>query len=173
VRNAPYHIGRAGLPSSEVVQNGVGNLRGGVTIQPVLGIPEVISPVENGVLQQRTLRWRPAAGEQPTIHTMYVYDPLDLSQLWSFYIEGSRTKVPIPVVPTVEEFLPALPLAEQSLPEDFIAPGDLFVGGLFWQHEAVYVPGLAYDNWSYLDIGTRGRRAWTTSVRVFVHGRDD
>jgi hypothetical protein len=171
--NVGYHIGDAGIPSSEVVQDGVGDLRGGVTIQPVLGIPEVVSPLENGVLEQRTLRWRPAPGEQPTIHQMYVFEPFEFAQLWSFYIDGTRTKVPVPVVPTVADFLPALPLAEQEIPEDFIPPDDLYVGALAWQHEAVLVPGLQYDNWSYLDIGGRGRRAWTTNLRIFVHGRDD
>ncbi len=168
-----YHIGDAGLPSSQVIQDGVGDLRGGVTIQPVLGIPEVISPLENGALEQRTLRWRPAPGEQPTFHQMYLYEPFALAQVWSFYLDGARTKVPVPTVPTVLEFLPSLPLAEQVLPEDFIPPDDLLVGALFWQHEAILVPGLQYDNWSYLDIGGRGRRAWTTNVRTFVHGRDD
>jgi hypothetical protein len=172
-RNVAYHIGEAGFPSSEVIQDGVGDLRGGVTIQPVLGIPDVVSPLENGVLEQRTLRWRPAPGQQPTIHTMYVYEPFDFAQVWSFYIDGTRTKVPVPVVPTVAEFLPVLPIAEQELPEEFIPPSDLYVGLLAWQHEAVFVPGLAYDSWSYLDIGARGRRAWTTNLRVFVHGRDD
>ncbi len=172
-QNVPFHIGDAGLPSSEVIQDGVGNLRGGVTIQPVLGIPEIISPVQNGVLENRTLRWRPAPGEQPTMHLMYVYEPFGFTQLWSFYIEGSRSKVPIPVVPDVADFLPVLPIAEQALPEDFIPPADLLVGGFFWQHEAIFVPDLRYDNWSNLNLGTRGRRAWTTSVSSFVHGSDD
>ncbi len=171
--NVAYHIGDAGIPSSEVVQDGVGDLRGGVTVQPVLGIPEVVSPIESGVLEQRTLRWRPAPGEQPTIHQMYVFEPFAFAQLWSFYIDGTRTKVPVPTVPTVAEFLPSLPLSEREIPEDFIPPEDLFVGALAWQHEAVLVPGLDYNNWSYLDIGGRGRRAWTTNLRIFVHGRDD
>jgi len=170
--NVRYHIGQPGLPSSEVIQRGVGNLRGGVTIQPVLGLPEAITPVHNGVLENRTMQWRPAAGEQPTIHLMYVYEPFDFAQLWSFYVEGSRTKVPIPVVPEPEDFLPVLPIAERNLPEDFVPPQDLLVGGFFWQHEAIFVPGLSYANWSNLNISLRGRRAWTTDVRSFVHGRD-
>jgi hypothetical protein len=171
--NVTYHIGDAGLPSSEVIQDGVGNLRGGVTIQPVLGIPEPITPVHNGVLENRTLRWRPQPGQQPTIHLMYVYEPFDFRQLWSFYVEGSRTKVPVPVVPEVADFLPVLPIAERELPEDFVPPQDLLVGGFFWQHESIFVPDLRYDNWSNLNLGTRGRRAWTTSISSFVRGRDE
>jgi hypothetical protein len=172
-QNVAFHIGDAGLPSSEVIQDGVGNLRGGVTIQPVLGIPEVVSPSPSGVLENRTLRWRPAPGEQPTLHLMYVYEPFDFLQLWSFYIEGSRTKVPVPVIPDVVDFLPVLPIAEQNLPEDFVPPTDLMVGGFFWQHEAIFVPDLSYNNWSNLNLSTRGRRAWTTNVSTFVHGSDD
>ena len=168
-----YHIGDAGIPSSEVIQDGVGDLRGGVTIQPVLGIPEVISPIDNGVMENRTLRWRKAPGEQPTIHLMFVFEPFEFKQLWSFYIEGSRTKVPVPVVPRMEDVMSVLPILERTLPEDFVPPVDLFVGGLAWQHEAIFTPGLTYDNWSNLDIGTRGRRAWTTNLKIFVHGRDD
>lgn len=172
-QNVSYHIGEAGLPSSEVIQDGVGNLRGGVTIQPVLGIPEPITPVHNGVLENRTMRWRPQPGQQPTIHLMYVYEPFGFSQLWSFYVEGSRTKVPVPVVPEVADFLAVLPIAERELPEEFVPPADLLVGGFFWQHEAIFVPDLRYDNWSNLNLGTRGRRAWTTSMSSFVHGRDE
>lgn len=172
-QNVAFHIGDAGLPSSEVIQDGVGNLRGGVTIQPVLGIPEIVSPAPSGVLENRTLRWRPAPGEQPTLHLMYVYEPFDFLQLWSFYIEGSRTKVPVPVIPDVVDFLPVLPIAEQNLPEDFVPPTDLMVGGFFWQHEAIFVPDLSYNNWSNLNLSTRGRRAWTTNVSTFVHGSDD
>ncbi|MDP2342579.1 MAG: IPT/TIG domain-containing protein [Deltaproteobacteria bacterium] len=168
-----YHIGDAGIPSSEVIQDGVGDLRGGVTIQPVLGIPEVISPIDNGVLEQRTLRWRKAPGEQPTIHLMFLFEPFEFKQLWSFYIEGSRTKVPVPFVPRMEDVMSVLPILERTLPEDFVAPKDLYVGGLAWQHEAIFTPGLTYDNWSNLDISTRGRRAWTTNLKIFVHGSDE
>lgn len=174
VSGRPYHIGDAGIPSSEVIQDGVGDLRGGVTIQPVLGIPEVISPIDNGVLEHRTLRWKKAPGEQPTIHLMYVFEPFNFEQLWSFYIEGSRTKVPIPVVPRFDDFVGVLPLHEVDfLDEAFVPPDELLVGGLAWQHEAIFTPGLEYTNWSLLDIGTRGRRAWTTNLKIFVHGRDD
>jgi hypothetical protein len=169
-----YHIGDPGPPSSEVIQDGVGNLRSGVTIQPVLGIPEVISPLDNGALENRTLRWRKAAGEQPLIHGMFVFEPFNFAQVWSLWVDGSRTKVPIPVVPRFEDVQALLPLHEiDFLAEDFVAPDDLFVGGLAWQHEAIFTPGLTYENWSLLDVSTRGRRAWTTNLKIFVHGRDD
>ena len=173
VAGAAYHIGNAGTPSSQVIQDGVGNLRGGITIQPVLGIPEFITPIEGGVLENRTLRWRAAPGEQPTIHQLYIYDAIAFSQLWSFVIEGSRTKIPIPVVPEVANFQAILPIAEQTLPETFVPPADLIVGAFVWQHEAIYVPDLDYANWSQLNLSLRGRRAWTTNVGRFVHGRDD
>jgi hypothetical protein len=192
--NATYHIGSPGAPSSEVIQNGIGDLRSGVSIQPVLGLPELISPLENGVLVDRTLRWKAAPGQQPTIHDMFVYDPFNLASIWEFYVDGSRTKVVIPRVPGLEELLTTLPLDQQlclttvdppeqlenycrfygedTNNEDFIEPGDMVQGGLFWQHEAIFVPGLDSNNWSLIQIGTRGRRAWTTDVHGFVRGTD-
>ena len=155
-----YHIGNPSFPSSEVVQDGVGELTGGVTIQPVLGLPEPISPMENGVLgPDRELRWKAAPGQEPTFNRIYVYDPINFSVLWSFYIDGSRTKVPIPMIPP-------------SIYEIGIdgAPTDIQAGGYYWQHNAMYVPGFEYNNWNYIDIGRNARRSWTTDVTSFVYG---
>lgn len=157
--NVTYHIGNPTYPSSEVVQDGVGDLIGGVTIQPVLGIPEPTSPSPNGVLQDRTLRWRAAPGQQPTVHLMYVYDPVEFANLWTFYVDGSRTKVP----------LPRLPDNIDELGLD-VNPPDLRAWGYAWQHTAIYSPGLDFENFSYIDIGTRSRRAWTTNVNFFTFG---
>jgi hypothetical protein len=183
----PYHIGTPGVPSSEVIQDGVGDLRSGVTIQPVLGLPELLSPKESGVLVDRTLRWKAAPGQQPTIHDMFVYDPINLASIWEFYVDGARTKVIVPRMPSLQAVLAAVPAATRACLEDpefspacgffgdlseFVPPPDMVTGGMFWQHEAIFVPGLDSNNWSLLEIGTRGRRAWTTDVHSFVHGVD-
>ena len=159
-----YHIGRPTYPSSEVVQDGNGDLVGGVTIQPVLGMPEPLSPEENGVMTNRTLRWKAAPGQQPSTHMHYIiqYDDWfgggDLNVLWTFYIDGSRTKVPLPIIPDSLETL-----GLESM------PNDLLPGGVAWQHMSIYSPGFDYENFSYVDIGSRGRRAWTTDVHFFVY----
>jgi hypothetical protein len=155
-----YHIGNPSYPSSEVVQDGSGSLTGGVTISPVLGLPEILEPVENGVMgEERQLRWKAAPGQLPSMHWMYVYDPIAFNVLWTFYVDGSRTKVPVPRRPAE---IDALALDT--------TPNDLSAGMLFWQHVSMYVPGFEFTNFSYLDIGRRGRRAWTTDVRAFVYG---
>jgi hypothetical protein len=159
-----YHIGRPTYPSSEVVQDGNGDLVGGVTIQPVLGMPEPLSPEENGVMTNRTLRWKPAPGQQPSAHMHYIiqYDDWfgggDLNVLWTFYIDGSRTKVPLSIIP---DSLETLGLEAM--------PNDLLPGGVAWQHMSIYSPGFDYENFSYVDIGSQGRRAWTTDVHFFVN----
>jgi hypothetical protein len=188
---ATYHIGTPGMPSSEVIQDGIGDLRGGVTIQPVLGLPELLSPEEGGVLVDRTLRWKAAPGQQPTVHDMLVYDPFNLATVWEMYVDGARTKVVVPRVPTFEELVAVVPLDQRlclttldppaelaaycqlyGAVDEFSAPPDMSAGGMFWQHEAIFVPDLDNNNWSFLQIGSRGRRAWTTDVHSFVHGLD-
>lgn len=159
-----YHIGSPSYPSSEVVQDGNGDLVGGVTIQPVLGLPEPLSPEENGVMTHRTLRWKAAPGQQPSTHMHYLiqYDDWfgggDLNVLWTFYIDGARTKVPVPKIPDALETLGLEGM-----------PNDLLPGGVAWQHMTIYSPGFDYENFSYVDIGSRGRRAWTTDVHFFVY----
>ncbi len=157
-----YHIGNPSFPSSEVIQDGVGDLRGGVTIQPVLGLPEALAPLPNGVLEHRTIRWKAAAGQQPTIHQMYIYEALSYAVFWTFYVDGARTKVVVPKVPAGVSTLGLEAL-----------PSDLVPGGYAWQHESIFTPGLDFDNWSYFDISTRGKRAWTTDVHLFIYGSDD
>jgi hypothetical protein len=156
---ATYTIGSATYPSSQVVQDGVGDLIGGVTIQPVLGLPEPIAPMSNGVMENRTLRWKAAPGQLPTNHLMYVYDPVDFAVLWTFYVDGSRTKVPIPQIPAMAGDLDGID----------VPPPDMGLGGYAWQHTAMYVPGFEFTNFSYIELGSRARRAWTTDLHFFVY----
>ena len=167
-----YHIGDFGTPSSEVVQDGVGDLRGGVTIQPVLGLPETLSPLEGGALTDRTLRWKAPVGQLPSIHDMFLFDPFAFAYVTEIYVDGARTKVILPRPPTKETILEVLPHSQHHLVdnEDFVDVPDLARGGMAWQHESIYVPGLSFNNWSLLDTGSRGRRAWTTDVHTFVAG---
>lgn len=172
-----YHIGSPRPSSSEVIQDGVGNLRGGVTIQPVLGIPELVTPQNGAPLTQRTIRWQAQPGEQPTLHTIELSNKVAPpatrpTQRWTLTIEGSRSKVPIPTVPELAVFQPLLPIAEQTLPDTFIPPEDLKVGGFFMTHTALYVPNLDYRNWSALDTSLLGRRSWTTKRTTLVYGGD-
>ena len=103
----------------------------------------------------------------------------------------------IPQVPEYEDFINVIPLDQRLClttvdppaelaqycglygapgtplgPDDFVPPPDMVPGGMFWQHEAIFVPGLDANSWSLLQIGTRGRRAWTIDVHSFVHGLD-
>ena len=56
--------------------------------------------------------------------------------------------------------------------EEDIHYGDVLTVGR-GSDQAIFVPDLRYDNWSNLNLGTRGRRAWTTSISSFVRGRDE
>jgi hypothetical protein len=171
-----YHMGSAGPPSSEVFQDGVGDLRSGLTIQPVLGLPTLISPEENGAIIDRTLTWKAAPGQQPTLHQMYIYtltpDQTAIAQLWNFYVDGGREKIIVPRIPLVEDLARALPLSEQAGLEDYVMADDFLAAPFFWLHTSIYTPGVSFENWSLLDIGGRGRRSWTEDQRIIVHGRD-
>jgi hypothetical protein len=158
-----YHVGSPTYPSSIVRQSASGDLIGGVTIAPVLGMPEPLSPLASGVLEQRTLRWKPAAGQAPTNHLAYVYDPFNFAVLWTFYLDGSRTKAPIPRMPAGVR---QLDLGDNAPPKD------MPLGMFAWQHMSMYAPGFDYENFSYMDIGSRARRSWTTDALFFTYGGD-
>jgi hypothetical protein len=170
-----YHIGEAGPPSSEVIQDGTGDMRSGVTIQPVLGLAEPLSPVENGALIDRTVRWKPAPGVAPSIHELLLFDAFGVEgDFWDVFVDGTRTKVVLPKVPTLEATLLAVPRTQQEvlLSDQWIQPRDMAAGGYIWQHLSTLVIGLDFQNWSYFEIGGRNRRSFSTDVHLFVHGGD-
>lgn len=51
-------------------------------------------------------------------------------------------------------------------------PKEPRLGGYAWQHMSMYVPGFDYDNFSWLDLGSRARRAWTTNLTFFIYPGD-
>ncbi|HEY4223496.1 MAG TPA: hypothetical protein VGO62_19195, partial [Myxococcota bacterium] len=189
-----FHVGRAGVPSSEVQQDGVGpDLSGGITIQPVLGLSEILNPLEGGVLENRTMRWKLPQGQPPSVHDMYLYEPFALATFWEVYADGLRTKVVLPKTPPdLESIAQALPTPEAACMRDptvsplcaifgfdptgktpYVLPGDTMArGAIRWQDTASFTPGLDYNDFGYLQITDRGRRSWTTDQHDFIHGDD-
>jgi hypothetical protein len=125
---------------------------------------------------------------------MFLFEPFNFSTIWELYVDGSRTKVIVPQIPDRDAILNSLPTIERLVIEDptqfdpvvagfwgqdssgqtpFVPPSDMARGGMAWQHEAIFTPGLDYNNWSLVEVGTRGRRAWTTDLHIFVHGDDN
>jgi hypothetical protein len=154
-----YHVGDPGMAMSEVAQDGVGQLGGGVLLQPMLGLPVPQSPTRNGALHDRTLRWKAPPGQQPTIHLLYVWEALSVEVQWTFYVDGTRTKVPIPRIP---ESVAALDLDA--------VPADMPPGVYFWQHRSMYVPDLSYNNFAvYDELVPAARRSWTTDRSLFTY----
>jgi hypothetical protein len=138
-----------------------------------MGLPELLTPTENGALIDRQLRWKQPQGVQPSIHDMFVYEPFGFASLMEIFVDGARTKVIIPKIPSQESIVAALSVRDRGrVPADFIPPSDMARGGLIWQHQAIFVPNLNFANWSYGEIGQLNRRAWTTDVHAFVYGQD-
>lgn len=196
---ASYHIGAPGPPSSEILQDGVGNITGtasgGVTLSPFLGLAEVITPARDGVLVDRMLRWRAPFGQQPSIHRHILTNAFaPTTSVWQVFNDGARTKVILPRIPDAASIIAVLPFdqrtcltepstspiaapcaqryGELSNADDFIAPSDLALGAIRWRHEQILAPNVTNTDWSFLQIGLRNRRAWTTDVHGFVHGLD-
>jgi hypothetical protein len=125
----------------------------------------------------RTLRWKAPPGQPPSVHIIYL---IGLNgELWSFTVDGGRTKVPVPRLP-VEEFQGALDDATfilgdevmEALGIEGILPLEIGAGGYGWQHDTMYVPGFEFNNYSYVDLGSRARRAWTRQFHLFTYGGD-
>ena len=154
---AQVQSGEAGqanvLPYSTLVQDGEGPLGDAITLGPIMGFPQPENPINGGAMVERTLQVRPApTGSRPSLFNISLQ--AQDGTAWVAYLEGNRTKVILPrfeIYPTRE-----------------YAPFNLPAGGIYAQVDAIYAPGLDYNNWSYLDL-YNGRKSWSVMQYQFVN----
>lgn len=139
-------------PISVVVRDGVGDLSAGITLDPILGFPEMIEPQPNGVMTGNRMRWKPAPGTLPSYYEVYIAG-LD-GTAWDFYVPGNLSKLVVPTFPPLDVDNP---------------PGNTGLGAYQAWMIAVYVPNFRFDNFSYLDLSGTARRAWTQATFKFVN----
>ncbi|MBN2357865.1 MAG: IPT/TIG domain-containing protein [Deltaproteobacteria bacterium] len=139
-------------PYSVVVRDGVGDLRSGLVLDPILGFPQRIEPTDNGVMYGNRLRWRTAPGTVPSFYDIYLagFDGI----YWEILVPGTLTKVVLPVFPD---------LAVENPPQN------LGLGAYQGYLQATYVPGFSFDSFSYLDLSTLAWRSWTQEEFRFVN----
>ena len=140
-------------PYSVVMRHGVGQLRSGITMDPLLGFPQIIEPETNGVMQGGRMRWKAATGTQPSYYQLYL-SGLDGTS-WDFYIPGALTKFTIPEFADINSDIP---------------PQNAAMGAYQAQFVSVYAPDFDYNNFSYLDLSSSARRSWNQQVFKFVKG---
>jgi len=148
-------------PYSVVVRDGVGDLRSGLVLDPILGFPQRIEPTDNGVMYGNRLRWNAAPGQQPSYYEIYLMGPLRTGpngfyaeNYWDVYVPGTLTKVVLPQFP------------DQAVENP---PQDLSLGAYDAYMQATYIPGFSFDNFSYLDLSTMAWRSWTQEEFRFVN----
>jgi len=140
-------------PYSIVVRDGVGDLRSGITLDPILGFPELVEPVDNGVMTGNRIRWKKAPGTTPSYVEVYLagFDGI----YWDIFVPGHLSKLVIPVFPELEVESP---------------PQNVGLGAYQGWLSAVYMPGFTFDNFSYLDLSTVAWRSWTQDTFKFANG---
>jgi len=142
------------LPYSTVLQDGEGPLGDAIALGPLMGFPALLDPVDNGAMNQRTIRVRTPTGQQPSFYE-FTFNAQDGTS-WSAYLEGNRNKLILPTFPTYA--------TEEN------APFNLPPGGISGGLEAVFVPNFDYNNWSYLELWGAARRSWSNINFRFVNG---
>lgn len=142
-------------PLSVVMRDGVGDLRSGLTLDPLLGFAELIEPEENGVMLGGVMRWKPAPGTTPSYYEIYLAG-LD-GTAWDFYLPGQLNKL---IIPRFAELSTELP------------PHNAGLGAYQVQMVSVYSPGFDFNNFSYLDLSSQARRSWSQQTFKFVKADD-
>ena len=139
-------------PYSAIIQTGApGNLRGGVTLNPIMQFPEMISPTDNGFLQNRMFRWRhPAYSPQPSYYQIQIYH-IGTNRMWTFYVPGHLTKLRLPQVPDHDD-----------------RPYTFPTGAYVWAITAAFKPGFSWDQWTLPEMNRQYRRSWTLDTAYFT-----
>lgn len=138
-------------PYSVVVRDGVGDLSSGLTLDPLLGFPELIEPTHSGLMVGHRIRWRPGVGTRASYYELFVvgYDGI----IWTFYAPGALGKLVIPVFPELAIEAP---------------PPNMSMGAYVGYMSAVYAPSFDFNNFSYLDLSSQAWRSWTQEEFRFV-----
>ena len=138
-------------PYTAVIQSGVGDLRGGISLGPVMQFPEMISPQDNGYLQNRLFRWRqPEYSATPSYYQVQIYH-IASNRSWNFYVPGHLTKLRLPRVPFHED-------------RPYTFPSGAYV----WALTAAYKPNFNWEQWELPDMAMQYRRAWTLDTAFFT-----
>ena len=139
-------------PFSAIIQTGApGDLRGGVTLNPIMQFPEMISPTDNGFLQNRMFRWgHPAYSPQPSYYQIQIYH-IGTNRMWTFYVPGHLTKLRLPHVPDHDD-----------------SPYTFPTGAYVWAITAAFKPGFSWDQWSLPEMNRQYRRSWTLDSAYFT-----
>ena len=138
-------------PYTAVIQSGVGDLRGGISLGPVMQFPEMISPQDNGYLQNRLFQWRrPAYSAVPSYYHVQIYH-IATNRAWNFYVPGHLNKLRLPRVPFHED-------------RPYTFPSGAYV----WALTAAYKPDFNWEQWELPDTYMQYRRAWTLDTAFFT-----
>jgi len=140
------------MPYSVVVRDGVGDLRSGITVDPILGFAELVDPRDNGVMAGNRIRWKRAPGVAPSYVEFYLsgFDGVT----WDIFVPGHLSKLVLPVFPDLEIESP---------------PPNLGLGAYQSWVQSTYIPGFDFDNFSYLDLSAVAWRSWTQDSFKFVN----
>ena len=132
-------------PQAFVLQDGEGLLGPAIALGPLVGFPELVSPTQNGGMEERTIRIKTPDGQVPSFYH-FTLNTIDGTS-WDAYLEGGRTKLILPRFP--------------EYPTYEYAPPNLQPGAVFGSVETVFVPGFRYDSFSYLELLGLARRSWS------------
>jgi hypothetical protein len=80
---------------------------------PHLALPVPSAPVDEGVLLDRTFRWNHNGVRAPDLQELVALDPFTFEVVWRVYVDGTRSSLRMPVMPTLDALRDAMP-ADQS-----------------------------------------------------------
>jgi hypothetical protein len=139
-----------GLPESICYRKQLGDVSAGVTIGPMLGMMQVVSP-SRGESLQGTLRWTVESGPDPDVIqlSLTLSSGFESSTIWNAVLSGADREIALPP--------PVLSAIEEAGPEV----------ELWATLTAAQLARFEYGYWSSNDLSSSNWISWTrTSARV-------
>ena len=138
-------------PYSAIIQQGTGDMDSGVSLGPIMQFPTMISPLDNGFLANRLLRWRHPPYSAPISYYQVQVYHIGSGRAWNFYVPGHLTKLRLPSVPDHED-----------------RPYTFPTGAYVWALTAAYKPNFNWEQWDIPEMNRHYRRSWTLDTAYFT-----
>ncbi len=150
VTSTDFHIGVFAAPYSAVAVEGVGSLRAGLTISPILDFPRPIAPLPSAVLgRDRQILWEPASGTMPSFHELTIGDAITGEVSWRIVLSGDKNKVVLP-----------------SASSELFLPGTTYI----LRHASFYAPEFNFNSFSTFNTGAVAEARYDY---LFIYPGDD
>lgn len=128
-------------PSTQTSVSGTQMTSGVLTMPPLLDVPEPVSPMPRGIIENSRISWESSGPYFPDMYILTLRNEMG-QPVWTMTLPGTEQEIVLPEFPDFS----GIPLTER--------PEPIVDGPLFLTITAVRIPDFDYNQFTYQDLNT-------------------